>query len=353
MLYFKSKYLSCESCLITFDLFPFDQARGLFSSTNTTSSALPSHTYVCSADVVAQVRDVLHSHLYTSSSVSEVFGSGGSMLQSNLDLLLPVDGAANCTHTPELSPEMHHAYLSTAMLAPREKHWTVVSGSADLLTVLACSTVDAHTSTAFIHVRVFNSAGFKIPTFAVHLTINGNLLCVANDKHLSASPAISAASGSNFSPVTVSTILQQYTDSSSGGGGGVATPSQSVVFDRSSVNTANGVEFFLPDAYIERTFSCRVVQCAPFQVTVRVVYADLVYDEDDIYEIPDTTTSTSAAATTNRMSRANSVSKSVLSGTAANNKASAVSKAKKNATAAANASTRGVRYMDEYNSVGE
>jgi len=301
---------------------------------------------------------VLLAHLHSSGSTSD-----GGMLRSNLDVLLPVDGSADTSTT--LTPEAQHTYLYTALLPPREKHWTVVSGSADLLTVLAYSTIDIHTSTAYIHVRVFNSAGFKIPTFAVHVVINGNLLCVSSDKYIH-SVATSASTGHKFSPLTTSTIQQSYTTSTT-------IPSQSVVFDSSSVSTASGVEFFLPDAYIERTFSCKVVQFAPFQVTVRVVYADLVYDEDDIYEIPDTTSNTTntTSTTNSRLSRTNSVSKSALSGTlgtansstnaanstnSANNKSSANSanaKAKKNATAAANASTRGARYMDEYKTQGE
>jgi hypothetical protein len=69
--------------------------------------------------------------------------------------------------------------------------------------------------------------------------------------------------------------------------GDVFTPAaQSVWLDESSVLVQPGVEFFLPDAYIERTFTCRVARFAPFEATVRIVYADLVYDEDNIYEIP-------------------------------------------------------------------
>jgi len=313
------------------------QARGLFSSVNsafTTSPALSPNSYINSADLTGQVQDILSSHLHPANAVD-------SLLQANLDVFLPLDAADTATNSPDatMSEELHHHYLSTAMLPPRAPHYTIVSGSADLLTISAYSTVDLLTSTAYVHVRVYNSSGFKIPTFAIHLVLDSNFLCMNRDTHQATNTSFNATTNS-----IIAATASDFDHSTSTS----ATTSHTVVFDSTSIHTANGVDFFLPDAYIERTFSCKIVHFAPFQAIVRVVYADLVYDEDDIYEIPmDLTTTTSSNAPSNRLSRVSSVSKQ---GGAGQNKHA--NKAKKNATAAANASTRGGRYMDEYKTEG-
>ena len=292
------------------------------------------NSYINNADLTGQVYDILTSHLHPATARD-------SLLSTNLDVLLPfnADDIVANSHGANMSAELHHLYLSTAMLPPRAPHYTIVSGSADLLTVSAYSTVDLLTSTAYVHVRVFNSSGFKIPTFAIHLVLNSNFLCVNRDTHQVTNTSFNATTNS-----VIASTASDYANSTSASG----TTAHTVVFDATSVHTANGVDFFLPDAYVERTFTCKIVHFAPFQAIVRIVYADLVYDEDDIYEIPmDLTTITPSNAPSNRLSRVSSVSKM---GGAGHNKTA--NKAKKNATAAANASTRGGRYMDEYKTEG-
>ena len=328
-------------CCINFTLPLFEhiaQALGLFSSVNaafTTSPAMAPNSYINSADLTGQVHDILTSHLHPTSATAV-----DRLLSANLDVLLPLhaDDTVTSGHDANMSAELHHQYLSTAMLPPRAPHYTIESGSADLLTVSAYSSVDLLTSTAYVHVRVYNSSGFKIPTFAIHLVLNSNVLCVNRDTHQVTNTSFSATTNS-----VIASTAADYVNSGSASG----TTSHTVVFDATSIHTANGVDFFLPDAYVERTFSCKIVHFAPFQAIVRVVYADLVYDEDDIYEIPmDLTTTTTGSAPSNRLSRVSSVSKM---GAGHNKNAN---KAKKNATAAANASTRGGRYMDEYKTEG-
>jgi hypothetical protein len=135
---------------------------------------------------------------------------------------------------------------------------------------------------ASIHVRVYNSAGFKIPTFALRLLVNGNALCVDRRPGQASFDTAGEGLSDNGAGIVKQTLnhLQRAT-------GDEFTPAaQSTWLSTSCVLVQPGVEFFLPDAYIERTFTCSVTRFAPFEATVRIVYADLVYDEDNIYEIP-------------------------------------------------------------------
>lgn len=57
-----------------------------------------------------------------------------------------------------------------------DHHYVQVSGSSDLLTIHACSDVHPATNHITIHTRVYNSSGFKIPSFQLHLLVSCNLL---------------------------------------------------------------------------------------------------------------------------------------------------------------------------------
>lgn len=322
--------------------------RGLFSPLNTAyaSAAISPGAYVCHADLLAQIADVQQSHLRSLDSVSSSaagssFGPDNRM-DANLSLLSPGNHGQSQSKSHNLHQtqsngssldqdrdnghnyEAHQqAVLSTAMLPPREKFWTQLSGSADLLTVLAYSEIDLLTMTAAVHVRVFNSSGFKIPTFALHLVASADLLSVDHTQGLCAHTAPLGATMAG-SAASVVTQTQQHLLLSAGQG--FSLPPQAVYFDESCVISAPGVDFFLPEAYVERTLTCKVRQFAPFEAVVRIVYADLVYDEDNIFEIPqDGNLGTSRAG--------------------GHHKSAA---AKKSKSANANASSRGARYMEEY-----
>ncbi|KAJ1386223.1 hypothetical protein B484DRAFT_410286, partial [Ochromonadaceae sp. CCMP2298] len=75
-----------------------------------------------------------------------------------------------------------------------------------------------------------------------------------------------------------------------GGLGAVGTStlpsSPSATFTQASVLVQAGAEFLLPGAYVERTLSMCALRVAPLSAVLRVEYADLVYDEDDLFEIP-------------------------------------------------------------------
>lgn len=309
------------------------QVRGLFSPLNAAyaSSAIPATTYVCHADLLAQIADVQQSHLHCNADAPL------NRTQANLSLVLPPATSADIAETSKTATlkapivrnphdaEYEHSLLSIAMLPPREKFWTQLSGSADLLTVLAYSDIDLLSMTASIHVRVFNSSGFKIPTFALHLVAAGNLLSVDYSRGLASH---TVALGSTITGNAASVVHQTQQHLLHSAGQGYSIPRQSIYFDESCVLSASGVDFFLPDAYIERTLTCKVRTFAPFEAVVRIVYADLVYDEDNIFEIPK--------------------EHSVNIGTARSSAVNKVTAAKKNKSANANASSRGARYMEEY-----
>jgi hypothetical protein len=244
--------------------------------------------------VLAQVQDVLQYHLYALSAPLPK-----SRTEQSLAIVSRGAGAANNAENStssgeiELFPSEQATLEATAMLPPRERFWTTVSGSADVLTVLASTEVDFTTMTASVHVRVFNSSGFKVPSFALHLLVNGSALSVNRNATL---PSFADAAGESLSHSgaviaqhTLQSSLQRLAAASAPPGATTtasAFPTHSVWVDRQCVLVQPGVDFFLPDAYIERTFTCRVTAFAPFSVTVRVVYPDLMYDEDNIFEIP-------------------------------------------------------------------
>ncbi|KAJ1379907.1 hypothetical protein B484DRAFT_412235, partial [Ochromonadaceae sp. CCMP2298] len=165
--------------------------------------------------------------------------------------------------------------LDDAVLPTRGRYWQQLSGSADVLTVLACSELDALTHTLQVHVQLHNSGGFKIPTFKVHLLTSCNTL--ARDP--------------------TESLGRIYPGEGMGAGGGMGgdlgavgtstlPSSPSATFTQASVLVQAGAEFLLPGAYVERTLSMCALRVAPLSAVLRVEYADLVYDEDDLFEIP-------------------------------------------------------------------
>ena len=113
---------------------------------------------VCTADVLALVNDVLDSHLCcrgpsdSSSTASDVM----TMLHSS-------DSHSYASRLQSLS---HDVYTLADDLA-----WQCISGSSDILTVLAATSFCLVTQEVTVSVRVINSAMFKVPTFSLQVCL--------------------------------------------------------------------------------------------------------------------------------------------------------------------------------------
>ena len=205
--------------------------------------------YICYSDILALLVDVYSIHLDYSSS-----GNSSSSATSTYKQQLPYIESTNNSTTTESAlintilplANLNTDYLySTTILPCRERFWTTVSGSADLLTIQCSSIIDHNTMIADIYLRVYNSSGFKIPIFSLELLMN------------------------THSYTNINTTTNTTTSSSN-----------------NNIMKQKGVEFFLPESYIERKFQYKIQKFTSFQAIVRLIYRDLVYDEDNIYEIP-------------------------------------------------------------------
>lgn len=184
--------------------------------------------YVCSEDIIGLIDDVINYHL-----------------------ALPITIISS--HSRNLSPSVYFDKMisSTPDIAAKiaipvdEVYWETISGSADLLTVLASTSINAASSTATVRVRVFNSAGFKIPYFRIRL-----LLAPAHPRRASSEPCTLTAS-----------------------------------FINSEKYDVEGAEYFLPNAYIERRFKLSINRIGAVQIVVRLVFPDLVREEEDLCEL--------------------------------------------------------------------
>ena len=100
---------------------------------------------VCAADVLGLVNDVLDSHLCLPS---------------------PPAAAASSRYTSRLQSLSRDVHSLTSDLA-----WQCISGSSDLLTVLAATSFSLIAQQVTVSVRVVNSAMFKIPTFSLQVCL--------------------------------------------------------------------------------------------------------------------------------------------------------------------------------------
>lgn len=193
--------------------------------------------HVCSADIMGIVDDVLDAHLSVPSSLSSF------PKNAPRDLF---GGAAQLGRTYDVRDC---------------RQWVQLNGSSDLFTVLgAVSCCDPVTGNVEVMFRVINSAGFKVPIFSLQL------------------------------------LLGSYEQM------GFHGEDEAVTFD--TVNqtarggTAEGVEYFLPGAMVERTFNFRIQKFTAAYVVLRVVYPELMAEIDcvEAFAVPTAITASSQTA---------------------------------------------------------
>ena len=119
-------------------------------------------------------------------------------------------------------------------LSPRDRYWRQVSGSSDLITVLMSTEVNPSTCKVVVHVKAYNSSGFKIPSFRMELV----------------------------------------TSSSNG----------TACFEQDgTIQSSDGVDYFLPDSYVYRVFDFTLLDFGAVDVMVQVVYSELTHTYKDIF----------------------------------------------------------------------
>lgn len=165
-----------ENCLAA-DTGLYDSAGGLSSfgafsaisrrhqethTNNTADSCYATSTppCVCTADVLALVNDVLDSHLccHSPSEPSSPAPVAMTMMDSSQSHI--------------------HSYASRLQSLSRDVYsladdlaWQCISGSSDILTVLAATSYCLVAQEVTISVRVINSAMFKVPTFSLQVCL--------------------------------------------------------------------------------------------------------------------------------------------------------------------------------------
>ena len=102
------------------------------------------------------------------------------------DIIAPTMNYNATTTTPTTATATTHELLSSFISTNLsnvintmhdDHHYIQVSGSSDLLTIHAYSDVHpVNNHITMIHTRVYNSSGFKIPSFQLHLLVSCNLL---------------------------------------------------------------------------------------------------------------------------------------------------------------------------------
>ena len=135
-----------------------------------------------------------------------------------------------------------------------ERQWFSLNGSSDILSVVACTNLNAVSETMSVTIRVFNSSGFNISPFTLHVLI----------KDVSSSRAVNSFS-----------VLED-----------VSIASSNVWLCESCTVLLRPIKFLLPGGCVEHIFTCNIKKFAACSVFVRAFHTDLIYDEDDIFEIP-------------------------------------------------------------------
>lgn len=106
---------------------------------------------VCSADVLGLMSDVLDSHVCCAPAPPS-----------------STAGAASAEYEARLSALSREVYSLSD-----DFNWQCVSGSSDLLTVLAATSFNLAAQEVTVAVRVVNSAMFKVPVFSVQVCLQG------------------------------------------------------------------------------------------------------------------------------------------------------------------------------------
>jgi hypothetical protein len=131
-----------------------------------------------------------------------------------------------------------------------DHHYVQVSGSSDLLTIHACSDVHPATNHITIHTRVYNSSGFKIPSFQLHLLVSCNLL---NTDHSTRAYSLNNNHDINTDDENEKDDDDGYDDddscnyhiSSVGRRLRTILFDQSIIFDAQSINIATGLIIYM------------------------------------------------------------------------------------------------------------
>ena len=121
-------------------------------------------------------------------------------------------------------------------LSPSDRFWQQVSGSSDLITVLLSTEVNPFTRKVAVYAKAFNSSGFKIPIFRMELVTSSSY--------------------------------------------------NTACFDLDSIQSLDGVEYFLPDSYVYRVFDFTLLDFGAVDVTLQVVYSDLTHTYNNIFPSP-------------------------------------------------------------------
>lgn len=183
--------------------------------------------HVCAMDVIAVVDDVLDAHLSVPTASSRV----------------PKNAPAELCGASAVMGRTYEV---------REcRQWVQLNGSFDLFTVLgAINYCDPVTGNIEVSFRIINSAGFKVPLFSLQLLLGAYAQQGDMDTK---------------SGLTFDTVGQT-----------------------SRGNVADGVEYFLPGATVERTFNFRVQQFMSAFVVLRVVYPELMPEMDsvEVFSLP-------------------------------------------------------------------
>lgn len=243
---------------------------------------------VSDADIVALMDDVLEPHLeamrgekskFETDNTTVTTAAAGDMSQcfsattklpktkqptslSQLESLYISDSSLNVTSALRNKDELFTTLNDDDCL------WSVVSGSADLLTVSAHTRPNVGETSITVVIRVVNSAGFKIPIFNLQLLVSNDETFLPNY-------------GEDNS----------YTTAASGPILNIGYPnSQYVTF---------GAEYFLPGAMLERSFVLRLQRLGSLSCTVRIAYPDTPVEtqSDSILTASQAVTTTTSTAT--------------------------------------------------------
>ena len=227
-----------NDCVHEFSLF----FHGESAASNAQSMNSTLEKFVCAADIFGVTDDVIESHFPVIAHKDAILRIPINENSNNNDLISNDSEKAELmrilhdlsTRFPRTRSNRRHyemaiGALSCALADEEDIVWTDVSGSSDLMNVAAYVRLSAINMKAEVKVRVVNTAGFKIPFFSIQLLISSD--------HDSSGNAVSMV-------VNGDVVLE-------------------------------GVEYLLPYAMAERTFTLNVQRFSSYSIIVRILYPDV------------------------------------------------------------------------------
>ena len=181
-----------------------------------------------------------------------------------------------CYHiTPTESPKHEtnkETTISNAVSGIHEMYWRTLSGSADLVSVLATATIDAYNGVIEFTLRIINTSGIKIPIFYVELLLDSYRYVDSDNEQIEAvsikPDECTCVLADEYMQPSMSIIKKFHLKSSSLGFANIIVRLRYHDLERDATKEFNVIRGAIDTEIVEKNTYSAAVQCTPFHMGI-------------------------------------------------------------------------------------